>query len=87
MISIAQTLSLNFSLVKLYFYFFPCRKTGLTARTPDKTSVYPMATDSDRAQVLQLVTALQVRLVDSSGDAWVIKITSNAWTIEITGDA
>jgi acetolactate synthase-1/3 small subunit len=39
-------------------------------------------TDSDRAQVLQLVTALQVRLVDSTGDAWIIEITGDSASVD-----
>ena len=36
----------------------------------------------DRAQLLQLITALQVRLVDSSGDVWVIEVTGESSAVE-----
>ena len=36
----------------------------------------------DRAQLLQLITALQVLLVDSSGDVWVIEVTGESSSVE-----
>ena len=36
----------------------------------------------DRAQLLQLITALQVRLVDSSGDVWVIEVTGESSSVD-----
>jgi len=38
--------------------------------------------DQDRAQLLQLVTALQARIVDSSGDVWVLEVTGDSATVD-----
>ena len=38
--------------------------------------------DQDRAQLLQLVTALQTRIVDSSGDVWVLEVTGDSATVD-----
>ncbi len=36
----------------------------------------------DRAQLLQVVTALQARLVDSSDDVWVIEVTGDSASVD-----
>jgi len=40
--------------------------------------------DADRAQMLQLVSAMQLRLVDSADDVWVMEVTGDSAAVDST---